>query len=315
MNDRSLHGQFYDHVGFLEAVERVMLIRTEVRTAGSELFCHRAMAGAQVTPDLMMQQAIQFMGESKRRAWIQWLTRQGPYWTDTRQHGEDDWLEVEDGEIVTESAIAEAAFCRLHNVNRQLVSLEPSRWLRNPIFVKWIKADSSQVTVDLPNYWSVDQVRAAILASPPRFDCWQALEEHVRRSCSAVTFSDDAFDELGGYPFSSAAAERIRVLLDVLNKLKTGFHEDGTPTAERKALYSNYFARKEANFTDSSETEKSEYRAKLTFPHPGRPGEYLFCTWHGKVRWTPPIRIHFSWPIAHDTPLYVVHVGPKITMR
>jgi hypothetical protein len=124
-----------------------------------------------------------------------------------------------------------------------------------------------------------------------------------------------AFAELRGYPFSSAVAERIRVLLDVLNRLKTGFDDDGTRTAEAKALYSNYFARQEAIFTDSSEREKNDYRAELTFPHPGRPGEYLFCTWHGKIRWTPPIRIHFSWPIAHDTPLYVVHVGPKITMR
>jgi hypothetical protein len=53
----------------------------------------------------------------------------------------------------------------------------------------------------------------------------------------------------------------------------------------------------------------------MTFPHPERVGETLFCPWHGKVQ-TPQIRIHFSGTtIRHDQPLYVVYIGPKIAKR
>jgi hypothetical protein len=67
-------------------------------------------------------------------------------------------------------------------------------------------------------------------------------------------------------------------------------------------------------FSDSSEAEKNEFEESLTFPHPVEPGQTLFCTWHGKVK-TQQIRIHFSWPVRWDTPLYILYVGPKITRR
>ena len=63
---------------------------------------------------------------------------------------------------------------------------------------------------------------------------------------------------------------------------------------------------------DPAEDEKVVFEEQLTFPHPERPRERLFCPWHGKVQ-TPQMRIHYSDPIAGDRALYVVYVGPKIT--
>jgi len=155
-------------------------------------------------------------------------------------------------------------------------------------------------------------VSQSLDASPPGFNSWRSLEQHVREACDNLTFSDDAFDPLDGRSYAPGAAGRIRILLDVLNRLRGGFDDDGNRTTEFGSLYSTYFVGTHPYFTDSSDTEKNNIESKLTFPHPEEPGEYLFCSWHGKVR-SSQIRIHFSWPISADIPLYVVYVGPHIT--
>jgi len=52
----------------------------------------------------------------------------------------------------------------------------------------------------------------------------------------------------------------------------------------------------------------------MTFRHPEKADETIFCPWYGKVG-TPQLRVHFSWPVRADETLYVVYVGPKITKR
>lgn len=69
-----------------------------------------------------------------------------------------------------------------------------------------------------------------------------------------------------------------------------------------------------ATFTDSSDSEKSEFKKEMTFDNPLDAKRTLFCPWHGKVQ-TPQLRVHFSYPICADEALFVVYVGPKLTKR
>ena len=132
------------------------------------------------------------------------------------------------------------------------------------------------------------------------------------------TRTERAFEPLQGHPFVPGAAQRIVVLLNVLNRMKQCFDDDGSRTAEGHRLYQDFFTGEPGNggrgaaFTDSSDPEKHDFKNDLTFPSPAHPSETLFCTWHGKVQ-TPQIRVHFSYPIRKDDPLFVVYVGPKIT--
>lgn len=43
-------------------------------------------------------------------------------------------------------------------------------------------------------------------------------------------------------------------------------------------------------------------------------GNPLECFWHGKIS-TSYYRIHFSYPITHDEPLYIAYIGPKLTKQ
>ena len=169
-------------------------------------------------------------------------------------------------------------------------------------------------TASITNHWDIATVQACLELNPPRVDSWNDLAARVRQACPRLTFAADAFKDLEARPFSPGAAGRFRQLLHTLNLYKGCFDEAGDRTAEGDRLYAMHFTGHRAWFSDSSDTEKNDFENQLTFPHPDKPGESLFCTWHGKVN-TPKYRVHFSWPAAANTPLYIVYVGQKITKR
>ena len=155
---------------------------------------------------------------------------------------------------------------------------------------------------------------AALDAAPVSLASWTNLETAARIRCPDLTFSPSCFEPLRGHPFGAGAAQALLSRLIVLHDLKNCFDERGQRTPEGHETYRKHFTGKKAWFSDSSDSEKADFRRDLTFPHPADAGETLFCTWHGKVK-TPQLRIHFSWPIHAAEPLYVVYVGPKITRR
>ena len=314
-NDLSIHGQFPDVAAFRGAIGRVMAIREIARRQyGRELQCHRNVAHARVTRDSSMPQASQSLSKAKRSALMQWLARSGPFWEDVdfRQHSSDDWLECK-GEVVTDTAAGEAAYRLFHGIECGLVSMDPSSWVFSPLPVQWREGQSAR-SMDVPNYWDVEGLTAVLDAASVSLESWTDLETAARRRCPELTFSQDCFEPLRGHPFGVGAAQALLSRLTVLHDLKNSSDERGQRTPEGHETYRKHFTGKKAWFSDSSDTEKADFRQNLTFPHPVNASETLFCTWHGKVK-TPQLRIHFSWPVHSVTPLYVVYVGPKITKR
>jgi hypothetical protein len=312
-NDLSIHGQLADASKFRSAIGRVMAMRSLAQQYGREIYCLRDLTLRQVGPTLSFVQAIQFLDQSERQSIIQWLRVRGPFWEDSRLHSPDDYLDYK-GEVVTDTAVGEAAFCCLYADERQLVSVAPSAWELSPVVVVLKRYDATEQAVDITNHWDKERLLLALRTAPTPVGSWVQLAQISRSRFTSLTFSANAFEPLNGHPFVDAASRRIVVLLDTLNRLKQSFAQDGERTAEGHRLYQEHFTGDKAWFSDSSDTEKNEFRTDLTFEHPGKAGEVLFCTWHGKIK-TPQYRIHFSWPIRADEPLYVVYVGPKITGR
>ena len=319
VNDLSFHGQFTDIASFRDAIARLMVIRQTAMRYGWPLYCHRAIAHAAVTSTMTMPQAVQLMTMSERRVLMQWLMELGPFWEDERGHGPDDWLEW-DGRIVTDSAVGEAAWCCLNGIDRGIVSLAPSSWEFSPVPVEVVNEDGPRTRADVLNYWDPVATEAALKAAPAPMMSWRHLEEASSARFTQLTFAADGFAPLSGHPFVPGAAKRLLFLLETLNRFKTCFDPDGERTAEGHEIYYQFFTGKKgeggrgALFSDSSDNEKREFEAKLTFKHPAAPGKSLFCPWHGKVQ-TPQFRVHFSWPVRADEPLYIVYVGPKLTIR
>jgi hypothetical protein len=271
-----------------------------------------------VTQDQTIQQAIQWFERDQQRSIMQWLTRDGPFWDDERAHDPDEYLVCEDSastrHVVTDCGLGEVAHLHRLGQDHRSVSIVPSVWEFSPLRVEWMTDAGPTHSVDVINYFEEAALDEALRLAPVPLASWDDVEKACRRRCPSLTLPDDCFAPLRPVPYFRSAADRIVELLDTLERFKLCFDETGQRTPEGQAIYQEHFTGAKASFSDSSDREKQEFANELKFPHPDGGPERLTCTWHGKVK-TPQIRIHFSWPVRSEAPLYVVYVGPKITKR
>ena len=318
-NDLSIHRQFHDAASFREAFARMMALRSVARRFGREVHCHRMLLLAEAMPAVPMQRALQRLSVDERRSAMRWLTHGGPFWDEDnlRRHGVDDYLECR-GEVVTDHAVGEAAFRTLHDAECALVSFAPSDWDFSPVAVTWRRDDGglNDRTATLENWRDAATLEDRLRDSPLPVRSWDDLRRVSTSRFGRLMFAGDCFDPLAGAPFVKNAADRIFVLLDILDRFAHAFDDVGARTPEGHRIYQDHFTGvdDQGAFSDSSDTEKRNFRRELTFPHPDDAGKSLFCTWHGKVR-HPVLRLHFSWPVRHGEPVYVVYAGPKLTKR
>ena len=317
LNDLSLHGQFRSARDFEESIGRVMEMREIARSFGRDVSCPRsALFAPRVVGDMPMRQAINSLGRSAQSALTAWLTQEGPFIEDTLRHRGFDYLAFGDeDEVVTDTAVGEAAYCRTYGEDIRLVSLAPSTWNFSPVPVVWHKSRGRYVAVDIENYWERESLQRSLESAPAPMRTWRDLEGIVRTRYTALTFSDDAFEPILRNPFVPGAAKKINQILGVLHELKHSFDAQGRLTNEGQELHDKHFIGDKALISDSSDTDKARFGKELTFRNPSSPNEYLFCPMHGKVNSSVPIRVHYHWPIKADAPVYVVYVGRKITTK
>lgn len=313
-NELSLHGQFPNILAFHAALAKLMTLRGVAQEFGQEVHCSRSFSARNAMPDVDVRKAVGELPKDRQRSVMTWLDRGGPFLEELRQHGVDDWLECR-GEIVTDSAVGEVAYRSLRGFDCELISVRPSHWDFSPVTVTWRRSEGiDDESIELQNWRDGAALAHRLRAAAAPIRSWGELHVDAVTRFGKLTFSDDSFHPLNGTPFSVGSADRIRVLLDILDRFAGAFGADGKRTSEGQQIYQNYFTGQKALFSDSSETEKSHYHRHLTFQHPGRSGEVLFCPWHGKERHLT-LRLHFTWPIHAGEPVYVVYVGPKITRQ
>ena len=243
-----------------------------------------------------------------------WLTKVGPFWDDVRRHGTDDYLEGH-GDVVTDSAVGEAAYRTLHEVKCGLVSFSPSDWNCSPVEVVWRREaeglEDRKATI--LNWRTVADLEHDLAGTDTPVGSWVELSAICVRRFTRLQFSEDSFTPMAGIPYSKSSAARIVFLLSVLAQRARAFDVTGAPTKEAYRLHKDYFSG-DSIFSPSSDREIQYFRERLTFRHPDNPNEQIVCGWHGKERHLT-LRLHFSWPIKFKKPVYVVYVGPKLTKR
>ena len=317
VNDLSFHGQFPTTQAFREAFEGLMAMRAVALRHDRDLYCRRMFASAQPVPSMTMQQALNGLRMDERRAALSWMTRGGPFWDDSdlRRHSPDDYLECND-EIVTESAVGEAAYRVMRRVECGLVSVVPSDWLYSPVEVVLRREAEGldDATASVENWWIADALGGRLQAAEPPLASWNDLRDAAIPRFPNLIFAGDCFKSLVGHPFSSSAAGRFMMLFDTLERLSRAFDSAGERTDEGHRIYRDHFTGDRAWFSDSSDSEKNDFRERLTFPHPDAPRERLFCPWHGKISHMT-LRLHYSWSGKSGEPVYVVYAGQKRTQR
>ena len=308
LNELSIDEQFYDVASFRVAIDRVMRMRSTARKFGREVYCRRTTVNRMANPTTsFLQMIFRTFSDHEISAIRGWLTKHGPF---SEEHDPNCWFDC-NGELVSDSALAEAAYCLFAGIEKRgVVSLIPSNWEYSPLLVT-LGEGFPQSIIELDNFWDPVKLEAALQVTEPPVKSWFELEEVCRRRFQKLIFSEDSFRDMDGRPFAIASANRIASRLDVLDRL-VGL--SGLQTLEGRQLYGQHFIGDRAWFSDSSDTEKRTFRRALTFQNPMDKSQELFCTWHGKIN-TPPYRIHFSWPITPSGQIYVVYIGWKITTQ
>jgi len=243
-----------------------------------------------------------------------WISKSGPFIEDEIIGDPDEYFSLAGDVVVTGTAIGEAAARYFQSLPACLVSFSPSNYQYSPIEVSWYHDSGHVETCDLQNLWSTSELEQHLKDQQGLPQTWAEMIAQLPLQFSHLAFLPDLEEYLAGEPFNLYVVERTFVLLDVLNKLKICFDAEGRRTARGEDLMDNYFRREKARFSDASEQEKNDprFRAAMTFRSPD--GQSLECFWHGKIK-TPQYRIHFTYPIEKDTPLYIAYIGPKLTKR
>ena len=309
LNDLSLHGQFSNIQEFREVMRRVMQLRKVANEQKCQLYVRRDVLNRPAIVGESMYNALQKLSRDEKRAILGWVDKNGPFWVVSQNP--DLWL-CHGDEIVTGTAVGEAAHYIMQGEDRRLVSFTPSSWEYSPVQV-FMGPDANVTVGAVPNYWQCAELKTALQQAEPPIRSWTELEFLAHSRFRSLTFSSDCFADLNKRPFAPSTNERIICLLDILNRLMEETDAAGRRTAAGHQLYQNFFHGDRARFSDSSDTEKRDFQRQLEFRHPGKSGHYLSCTWHGKVN-TPPYRIHFAWPEQPGDPLYVTYIGRKITI-
>lgn len=304
VNELSVHEQFEREEEFYAAFARLMEVRETVKSYGRKLYCSRDFWNAKPLPGMTMHEVLQGFADVGQA--MRWLVEDGPFWDEDREHGREEWLECRD-EVVTDSAVGEAAFRVLRGAPCGLVSLTPSDWDLSPVDVIWKQNRLNDRVQSLENWRDADTLEDVLCAAEQPFESWNDLKNALTAEQFAnLIFADDCFKPLARPPFCKSSAKHLYFLLGIL---------DERAGASNAAAFQCFFQGENALFSDSSDREKGVFKEKLTFPHP-KTKEPLLCSRHGKTNHPQfPLRLHYHWSGKAGEPVYVVYVGPKITRR
>lgn len=134
-NELSLQGQFGGPEDAQSALRKLLEWRERIRKERMVLrivrdprqLLERPLTGSSTVRDIVNG----WRNRNLRNITIAWLTKDGPFWDDGRVHGPDDWVEC-NGQIITDSGLAEAAVSVALGHERDMVSTSPSPWERPP---------------------------------------------------------------------------------------------------------------------------------------------------------------------------------------
>jgi len=317
INDLSLNGQFAGSQQVRSILEPLLRLRLRYHYLYNNLYSSRQLGNRQATPTATLYRAIIATNDKNFISLaIQWIAKSGPFWEDFRQFHDYDYFEF-DGEEVTDQGLGEAARRLLADIDSKVFSFRGLQRFELPrLTVQYGFSDDNLKPVTVDNDWLIEQLEVAV-QSTREMTCWMNVHEEIIRQFGEIQFSNTVMDTLYSVPFSNAAANRIFILLRILNRLAeetligSGFSSIG------KEIWRDNFAGAAAGniplFKPESQSNQREFRAELKFIDPANPEKTIFCHWHGKIQ-NPQIRIHFEWPRPRNQrEIKVVYIGPKIT--
>jgi len=312
LNELSLHGQFESEAEFLKSFRAILECRSALREYQRVLYCGRATLGErQVVKQTTFRKLVWGLSDKNiQRIIFQWVDKNGPFWDDDMLHSPDEYFDDNKGEPVTNTVLAEAAFRIFEKNDSSVVSFNPSDYLFSPVIINWHRDSNDIIGIPISNRWQIQLLRDLLAELQPPIQSWNELTEYAKSHFSNLVFLSSFDLKLKSQPFNHAIADQAVRLLDIVNELKSCFDEPGKRTKRGDEIILSYFTGDRARFSDESTTNKIEFKKDLTFKKEDETD--VLCSFHGKISHRY-YRLHMSWPVTKNDPLYVAYLGPKIT--
>ena len=299
-NDLSIHNQFADKKAFLAALEMFKNVRTAVTGANHIFYVHRNILLRDACGVSFRKAVLMHCNVNQIKQVMSWVDKSANFLPDEETFLPSDRFEC-DGVDVSSSAIAECAYRCLIEGDVLLTSLNPSEYNKSPIKVI-VNCSGDAECVELENLYKLPNLDKRISEIKAPIATWEVLIEQIN-ALPSVDVSSNVIDQLAAEPFARNIAEecyrRARALSEMAQcKTIEAFN----------VLYVKYCTG-DSWFSDSSDTEKKDFKSKLTFTVNG---SKKLCPFHGKVK-IRQFRIHTDKVASFGNDITIVYIGPKLT--
>lgn len=315
LNEASLQGQFEDDTAFRNLLDALLSARTRspllsaMRTTG-------ALADRPVSGTRNVREVVQsWRGSSTSKAFLAWVGRNGPFIEEDRLPEADDFFHCF-GIDVTDGGLGEAA--RRVKAGEVVASVSfpggINDFAKSLLEVVQGLEEDPIASYKVDNFWdAADLLNSAHRFAEPAGN-WRSMIEAGRCRFPHLMLPDSIWEHprLAREPFDAVIRDRFYALLDHLNTYMSGRNADGSEGPVAQEVVHAHFHGDRALFSPESQTNRTDFRAEMTFANPGEGGE-IFAHWHGKISHRY-FRLHFEWPVPPGgTRLKVLYVGPKLT--
>lgn len=317
LNEVSLQGQYANPQELLEMLGGLIALRQRFDRVRDALYVARGLGHRDVRQGQSLSQLLFLPANQGVRALVlRWLNSAGPFVDDDRLVEEDDYFEFESKDV-TDTGLGEAA--RRVKAREQAGAFSfaggPVNFVRSPLLVDHGIPDCRLGQHEVPNVWTLEDLRAQAEEATPPPSSWRELVQTARARFPKLWLPDEIYlnGALRREAFNSVIRDRTLELLARLNSYMEARLPDGSDGAVAKRIVEDYFTGDRAAFSPESPTNQREFREALTFPDPENAGHHIFADWHGKISHRF-FRLHFEWPAPSGAErLKVLYLGPKIT--
>ena len=312
INDLSLQGQFPDFDALRAVLDPLLQLRAKRAEFKSRILCTRTLSERPAIRETTLREALQNADPTYRRLALTWLANSGPFWEDNRVANPEDYFHYQSHDV-TEQGMGEAARRSLINLHAACYSFAEAtskKFQETPLVVGHGLEEDPLGEVEVPNFWRVQDVVAAVTVRP---NSWSELVSIANVQFDQLQLADYLLEPLRQEPYEQSIADAVMRLLEVLHAVGEETLPDSSLTPKGMEIKNRFFTGPTPAFTDESVTNRRTFANELRFPDPADPHRRLDCSWHGKVK-RRFYRIHFEWPRPiGQRKVKVVYIGPKIT--
>ncbi len=307
-NELSIHNQFQSKDDFKAAVHQFRRYREVVTEAGLRLYIHRNIFERPTLGSTFRKGIQKYFKRQQVRTLMNWLSKDGFFLPDDAYADTEDQFvcyyledEEENSKDITGSALAECAFRKIAGEDTGSISFEQSKFSWSPIKILLSKSDEALIDNDYTLY----SLRKRLEGLLPSMISWSMLLERIEHLPN-VTPEPYVKTRLITNPFSQNIAEGIYSRAKELSEMATA-----ASLEQFNELFVKYATGAKSRFSDSSPSEKRDFKTVLTFHVDDK---QRLCPYHGKVK-IQQYRIHIVDRPAYQRSTRVVYIGPKLTKR